>query len=506
MYYSVPTVVASTRMVKISLLMQLLGWKYVCFICITVVKIHLQIPLNTVLPKEKSNGSWLVEEYYCLGTDKMATEEEKVMFIVYNGTDFYLPAVPDCIGYAHEFWVKFGSKLDELRVLNSKMKAFLPEGALQKGYKDVGLCLKGAKRFLERQCIFTGDGDHESLKMICHQIAGPPGKKRKIQVGLDSSNLEPNAKETKKPYNVCFCGQQVEDSCALSHHLTSVHPNSTNWKCTSCDKVLTTSTNMWKHYRTQHLDLWLYRCNKCSAPGSKSDEMSVVMKHLADKHGGPKAGIVCPKCQNINRTATAMRKHNIGCGNKDKHFPCTHMIEEDIQCEKSFREKSALAHHVKVNHGKDPLLYQCTLCDRAYEYSQGLKYHMTHHSHPHSNVANPVAAAKEKADNIVRELAKEKKRPDLPTPNVTQKEAVPVVELPIVVDENVEDDPDKTKSAETSPENKGMGEQSSSDHEGRGDGFSSSESGTGSSSESGDEIETSMETEVTFRHKSKRKA
>ena len=481
----------------------------------------LQVPVNTVLPKEKANGTWVAEEYYCLGTDKFATEEESVIFLIFNGSDFYVPAVPDCVGLAHEMWVKYCTKLDELKVLNNKMKAFVPEGSLQKGYKAVGLCLKGTKQFIQGQSLFTGDGTHENLKMICLQLGGPPGKKRKLQVGLESANLEPMSKMCKKPHSVCFCGTKLQDPGALAIHLTSLHPNSTNWQCSGCDKLMTTSTNLWKHYRSQHLDIWLYKCNKCTAPGSKSDEMSVVMKHMADKHGGPKAGIVCARCQHVYSTGTAMRKHAIGCGNKDKHFPCTYMLEDDIPCPKSFREKSALSHHVKVNHGPAPKLYQCTQCSRGYEYSQGLKYHMEHHRHHHTEVSNPVDAVKEKTDRIVRELldqqtpstssknnlaevtqekqgegtqqkqgegtqekqgesSQEKK---VESPQAKQGEASQAIQgkgVNAMEGEESDDDPDKTVSVE-----------SSSDHEGRGEGFSDSSSA--------DDQNASMETEVTFK-------
>ena len=292
-------------------------------------------------------------------------------------------------------------------ILNSSIRAKLPKGPIQTGFQNLGTLLRSGGRFLNTVKLFTGEGTDEVVKLAATKLAGTSSKKRKLQVGMDTPNLEPKAKECKKPFNVCFCGVTLQSAADLGTHLTSQHPNSTNWKCSSstCGKVVSTSTNMWKHYRSQHLDLWLYKCPECNMPGSKSDEMSVVMKHKADKHGGPEAGIACPKCKLLYSTNTAMKKHLIGCGNKDKPFKCFDMLGEEEGCGKQFREKSALQHHIKSCHGEHPQVHQCPHCDRTYEYIQGLNSHVKNHPHLHTVRSNPVAAVVEKAATIVAEHA-----------------------------------------------------------------------------------------------------
>ena len=291
--------------------------------------------------------------------------------------------------------------------MNSSLKAKVPEGPIHSGFQTMGTILRSAGKFLNSVRLFTGEGTDACVKMAATKVAGTQSKKRKIQVGLDTPNLEPNVKHCKKPFNVCFCGVTLQSPGDLGTHLTSQHPNSSNWKCSNstCSKVVTTSTNMWKHYRSQHLDLWLYKCSECNMPGSKSDEMSVVMKHKADKHGAPEAGIACPKCKKLYSTNTAMKKHYIGCGNKDKPFKCVDELGEDEGCGKKFREKGALQHHIKSSHGEHPRLHQCPHCDRTYEYAQGLQYHIKNNPHLHTHRSNPVAAVAEKASTIVREMS-----------------------------------------------------------------------------------------------------
>ena len=348
---------------------------------------------------------------YCIGSDTIISDDSRVIVLCFNGSDFFTPAVPEGLANAYKIWSQYIDTLTSLVELNTKMVNLFPKGTLVQGHKAVGKILKRTQSFLCSQSLISGSGEYELLLQAAHQIAGPKGKgkKRKLTEPAELASIEPDRKRTKRSDNVCYCGIQVEDPAQLGQHLTDIHPNSTNWVCSNalCCKKFSTSTNLWKHYRTIHLDLWLYTCGQCSKPGANSDEQSVVIKHCSDYHKGPTGGVPCRRCKKLFSTGTSMKKHLKGCGNKDKPHQCLVKDEEGFECLKRFRERSTLAHHKLVHHpqeGEEGRYYTCTHCPAQFEYPQGLKYHMETAKHLTAKRANPIEAVKEKADKIVTEL------------------------------------------------------------------------------------------------------
>ena len=114
---------------------------------------------------------------------------------------------------------------------------------------------------------------------------------------------------------------------------------------------------MWKHYRTQHLNI---HTHICKVKGCK-DEQHTVWAHMATAHKVPKP-MSCPKCKKVEGFSSKKRQrdHIQNCeeleGKSTKKFGC-----DFVGCGKRYKTQQALNTHKAEAHNPDKIKEEAEL-------------------------------------------------------------------------------------------------------------------------------------------------
>ena len=183
-------------------------------------------------------------------------------------------------------------------------------------------------------------------------------------------------KSTALPQLQCHCGVQCVSDEDYSNHVKSTH-HAHVWHCSypDCTKFYDEGSKVWKHFRTQHLNLYNHECPfpECDFA---HEEMNSLKKHMHDAHRY-KTDLICKKCGTVFGQLNKMKAHEQLCGHKMKIFPCP-----EESCTKGFRSKFMLSSHLKAKHpkpGEEAQLYICSVCAKSFMLKQSLSRHMQGH-------------------------------------------------------------------------------------------------------------------------------
>ena len=115
---------------------------------------------------------------------------------------------------------------------------------------------------------------------------GPTAPSFTSPIGSDSTDIELMEHQ-------CHCGEAYADDIALKRHIKVVHRNNF-WACSGewiwddgteskCPQVCRDKYSLWKHFRTQHQDRYLYYCPVDSCNWG-TDEKMALLQHIQNIH------------------------------------------------------------------------------------------------------------------------------------------------------------------------------------------------------------------------------
>ncbi|XP_044597066.1 zinc finger protein 28-like isoform X2 [Cotesia glomerata] len=139
------------------------------------------------------------------------------------------------------------------------------------------------------------------------------------------------------------------------------------YKCSDCNKVLSTVYNFLTH-RNTHSEDTPYVCETC---GKGFKAASALTRHKAT-HGSRKK-YPCDLCDRVLSSKSAIEEH-LRTHSSDRPFTCQF-------CDKSFKQKSALYSHKKFHLTDATSKHKCSTCERVFPRSQELKKHILVHTH-----------------------------------------------------------------------------------------------------------------------------
>ncbi|KAG8036832.1 hypothetical protein G9C98_004154 [Cotesia typhae] len=139
------------------------------------------------------------------------------------------------------------------------------------------------------------------------------------------------------------------------------------YKCSDCNKVLSTVYNFLTH-RNTHSEDTPYVCETC---GKGFKAASALTRHKTT-HGGRKK-YPCDLCGRVLSSKSAIDEH-LRTHSSDRPFACQF-------CDKSFKQKSALYSHKKFHLTETTSKHKCSTCERVFPRSQELKKHILVHTH-----------------------------------------------------------------------------------------------------------------------------
>lgn len=166
---------------------------------------------------------------------------------------------------------------------------------------------------------------------------------------------------------VCpICGKSMSKP-SLNAHLKGVHSDSTDFKCTICDKGFKGKSNLQSHITTFHMKELRYKCLHCDeqfihsmARRSHTDRVHLNFKRYSCK--------ICPsKFFESNGLKMHVMRHHTG----ERKYHC------DICC-KSFLNISIYNYHIKAVHS-DERNCSCDICGKKFALNSYLQRHMKIH-------------------------------------------------------------------------------------------------------------------------------
>lgn len=193
-----------------------------------------------------------------------------------------------------------------------------------------------------------------------------------IHVGCDKSYTRRNtmidhynAKHSEKPQHFCEpCNKGFMSKRDKRVHDDLVHCESFGVSCVECHLQLKCSKTLQCHYREQHRNIKLKKC-QCGQEFKRQQHLIEHMKtHTGDKPFECKEQGCNARFAHETSLTYHMRVHR-----NEKPFPCS-------QCSQRFRERSAVVKHIRQVHNKQRL-YECedSSCSETFK----RKEHADHH-------------------------------------------------------------------------------------------------------------------------------
>ncbi|KNC34187.1 hypothetical protein FF38_10125 [Lucilia cuprina] len=152
-----------------------------------------------------------------------------------------------------------------------------------------------------------------------------------------------------------------------------------NYLCYLCDNNFNNFLDLYTHLADQHqqteIDKLNYKCFDCQ---KVIPHYNYFLNHIRSKHH-PSLKLKCEICDLSYQNYEELSYHrSVNCPNANKYahiVPCN-------KCFKSFQSLYGLQNHYKVQHThiKPKSKYQCTECDKEFQYKSCLKVHEQVHN------------------------------------------------------------------------------------------------------------------------------
>ncbi|XP_061377264.1 zinc finger protein 436-like [Danaus plexippus] len=181
---------------------------------------------------------------------------------------------------------------------------------------------------------------------------------------MKSKKLKKLKKKQETTHQVCEeCGRTVRN---LKEHMYLHQPLLTRkrYKCKVCEKMFSSCSARYKHYKTKHLGIKQH-CNECN-----KDVVS-LSAHRMVIHNTESLPYECVSCGRrfISRS---LRDHHMLTHTKNRPHPCD-------QCEKTFKSNYTLMQHRRQVHDKEKS-HLCQFCSKRFFKKYHLQVHLRSHS------------------------------------------------------------------------------------------------------------------------------
>ena len=169
---------------------------------------------------------------------------------------------------------------------------------------------------------------------------------------------------------MCHCGESFDSPGKVAQYVSQDHPPNCTWTCFICGSITSKREYIWKHVRTQHLNLYVHICQFKNCNKGKNglrfgnDEITTVWAHMEMKHG-LKNPLACPFCKRTFSGKAAQMSHINDCEElkpprRTKNFVCPRP-----KCGKKYVDEASLANHIADHDGKivHPV---CAYCGKTF--------------------------------------------------------------------------------------------------------------------------------------------
>ncbi|CAL4083838.1 unnamed protein product [Meganyctiphanes norvegica] len=178
---------------------------------------------------------------------------------------------------------------------------------------------------------------------------------------------------TLKKFTCSMCAKTFKRKNALLKHIRKFH-NSEIFKC-SCGKRFSTKKAVQKHKDDGHCQE-LLNCSECGACYKTriSLDCHLLLHKFEQKNiTNTKWPYTCPICSEYFSSSTSLSNHI-----SDKHSQETLRCH---YCNKAFRTKQLLRHHLLRKHRYDPSsICTCSVCNKEFSMTKDLRRHMLSHN------------------------------------------------------------------------------------------------------------------------------
>ena len=199
-------------------------------------------------------------------------------------------------------------------------------------------------------------------------------------------------KELKHGPDQCFCGKaglktqaEKENHFKIAHHQKGrgINPKTGKkndlWACVTCNKTCKDNWAVWKHFRTQHLNMFIYYCpvEGCNEGNDQKDSIvSHIMKNHSDQHEWiekcqQQKWLICHKCHKFFLSVKGKHSHMSTCEKPKIKSNCPYE-----HCFKSYTSEEALDSHIQTNHQGKAHKCLCPHCGQPFTSKQNLDRHI----------------------------------------------------------------------------------------------------------------------------------
>lgn len=358
---------------------------------------------------------------YLFRSDKNRGKGSNILIMVYNGLDYYAPAVPKEIAKltrnTSTAITHIGDAINLVENILEELPSSLARDSLTKSISF----MRAGRTHLQSTTLATGTTDSTNFptevpvpkpvsaataaksahKRAASTISFQPPEKRKKETDEEFQKRKTSYKAavqlvadraTKLGDNQCPCALTFASEQELLNHQTNAHPDPESWQCSQCTKVFNSRGHCWTHAR-HHFKKYYHYCDveylddedlddkgnpikkRCT---KGADEITVVEYHREVYHGVGQASVRCKYCNKPQMSKRGAKVHEKVCEEgENKDGGPTDFCEV---CDYSCRSRQTLKNHYKTEHPdkvglKKAKRWSCGKCSAVFKSRTGAVNH-----------------------------------------------------------------------------------------------------------------------------------